>query len=282
MKKLSLAVIFLGMLVWAAVCLGANQIPPPDHASFYAQDRAHILNQDTRDYVNETGRELRAKTKAQVVVVTVPSLQGGVLEEYATDMFRTYGLGDARLNNGVLLLIALQEHQVRIEVGYGLEGALTDGFCGRVRDKFLTPAFKQQNYNKGIRDAYTLLAARVATEYKVSLSTLPPGTEKLVGEASRAAADPWWDVLLGKLVLVVVIAVPVWMLFRPVRVALYKFLQLFGYHKGEPYHDPRDQQAAGETGGNGGDHAGASDDNSDSGDSGGGGSSGGGGASGGW
>jgi uncharacterized protein len=280
MKKLSLAVIFLGMLAWAAVCLGANQIPPPDHASFYAQDRAHILSQATRDYVNETGRELRAKTKAQVVVVTVPSLNGSVLEEYATDMFRTYGLGDARLNNGVLLLVAMQEHQLRIEVGYGLEGALTDGFCGRVRDKFLTPAFKQQDYNKGIREAYTILAARVAAEAKVSLSTLPPGTEKLVGEASRAAADSWWDVLLGKLVLVVVIAVPVWMLFRPVRVALYKFLQLFGYHKGEPYQDPRDRHADTETG-TGGDHAGASDD-SDSGDSGGGGSSGGGGASGGW
>jgi uncharacterized membrane protein YgcG len=116
-----------------------------------------------------------------VVVVTVPSLNGSVLEEYATDMFRTYGLGDARLNNGVLLLVAMQEHQFRIEVGYGLEGAFTDGFCGRVRDKFLTPAFKQQDYNKGIREAYTILAARVAAEYKVSLSNLPPGTEKLVG-----------------------------------------------------------------------------------------------------
>jgi uncharacterized protein len=180
MKKLGLFFVVLAGLAWAGLCLAANQIPAPDHASFYAQDRAHILSQATKDYVNETGRELRSKTKAQVVVVTVPSLKGSVLEEYATDMFRTYGLGDARLNNGVLLLVALQEHQFRIEVGYGLEGALTDGFCGRVRDKFLTPAFKQQDYNKGIREAYTLLAARVAAEYKVSLSNLPPGTEKLV------------------------------------------------------------------------------------------------------
>ena len=111
MKKLGLFFVVLAGLAWAEFCLAANQMPAPDHASFYAQDRAHILNQDTRDYVNETGRELRAKTKAQVVVVTVPSLQGGVLEEYATDMFRTYGLGDARLNNGVLLLTAIEDRQ---------------------------------------------------------------------------------------------------------------------------------------------------------------------------
>ncbi|MCH4157804.1 MAG: TPM domain-containing protein [Acidaminococcaceae bacterium] len=282
MKKLGLFFVVLAGLAWAGLCLAANQIPAPDHASFYAQDRAHILSQATKDYVNETGRELRSKTKAQVVVVTVPSLKGSVLEEYATDMFRTYGLGDARLNNGVLLLVALQEHQFRIEVGYGLEGALTDGFCGRVRDKFLTPAFKQQDYNKGIREAYTLLAARVAAEYKVSLSNLPPGTEKLVETASRAPAAPWWDVILGKLVLVVVIAVPVWMLFRPVRVALYKFLQLFGYHKGEPYQDPRTpKDGAADQGGNG-DGANGRDSDGPGGDSGGGGSSGGGGASGGW
>ena len=140
--------------------------------SFYAQDNAGVLQSSTKDYINKLGRELRDKTKAQVVVVTVDTLDGFPVAEYGNALFRKYKLGDAELNNGCLLLVAVKDHKLRIEVGYGLEGALPDGYTGTVRDQYLTPAFKKNDFDKGISDGYTELVKKVAAEYKVNPWTL--------------------------------------------------------------------------------------------------------------
>ena len=81
-------------------------------------------------------KTLEKQTGAQIVVVTVQNLEGQSLEEYATELFRNYGIGDKEKNNGVLLLCAYEERQFRIEVGYGLEGTLTDGKTGRIQDEY--------------------------------------------------------------------------------------------------------------------------------------------------
>ena len=101
-------------------------------SDFYVNDYAKLLNESTKDYIISTNKSLYNQTGSQIVVVTVPSLDGDSLEEYATELFRNFGIGDKSKNNGVLLLLALQERQFRIEVGYGLEGVLTDGKTGRI------------------------------------------------------------------------------------------------------------------------------------------------------
>ena len=95
-------------------------VQPTDE--FYVNDSANLLSEDLEKYIVETNVTLNQKTGAQIVVVTVNSLEGQSLEEYATELFREYGIGDATKNNGVLLLLALEEREFRIEVGYGLEG----------------------------------------------------------------------------------------------------------------------------------------------------------------
>ena len=78
---------------------------------FYVNDYANLLSNETQKYIISVNRNLNSQTKAQVVVVTIPTLEGDSLEEYSTELFRSFGIGDKKLNNGVLILIALQERE---------------------------------------------------------------------------------------------------------------------------------------------------------------------------
>ena len=87
---------------------------------FYVNDYANLLTEDTKNYIINTNVNLQKQTGAQIVVVTVENLEGNSLEDYATELFRNFGIGDKTKNNGILMLLALEEREFRIEVGYGL------------------------------------------------------------------------------------------------------------------------------------------------------------------
>ncbi len=95
----------------------------------------------------------------EIAVLTIPSLQGDSLEEFATRTFREWGIGNEATDNGVLLLIVEDERAVRIEVGYGLEGAITDLDSGRIIRNIITPAFREGDYYVGTKAALETLAA---------------------------------------------------------------------------------------------------------------------------
>ena len=95
-------------------------------------------------------KELEDKSSIQLVVATVKSLQGSDVETYTNELFRFWKLGEAKKNNGALLLIAPAEHKVRIEVGYGLEGTLTDALSKVIIANAIAPRFKAGNYGDGI------------------------------------------------------------------------------------------------------------------------------------
>ena len=137
----------------------------------YIVDTADMVSAEDATQIEKIGAELRAKTKAEIVVVTVPTLGGTDIESYANELFRSWGIGDARLNNGVLLLIAKDDRAFRIEVGYGLEGAITDGYAGSVLDA-MKGEFRKENYSPAILTAYVTLAQKAAAEYGVALESL--------------------------------------------------------------------------------------------------------------
>ena len=141
---------------------------------FYVNDYARKLSSDTKEYIMNMNIELQKKTGAQIVVVTVQSLGGQSIEEYATELFRKFGIGDKEKNNGVLLLCSTGDRLFRIEVGYGLEGRLTDGKTGRIQDEYIIPYLKE-NDDGGIRNGFTAILNEVASEYGVTIS----GTDKL-------------------------------------------------------------------------------------------------------
>lgn len=139
---------------------------------FYVNDYANLLSTDVEQYIISTNKTLNSQTGAQIVVVTVKNLEGQSLEEYATALFRKFGIGDKTKNNGVLMLLALEERQMRIEVGYGLEGVLTDGKTGRIQDEYIIPYLKDNNWNEGIRNGYSKILEEVANEYQVDVGEI--------------------------------------------------------------------------------------------------------------
>lgn len=141
---------------------------------FYVNDYANLLNEETKEYIISTNKSLCSQTGAQIVVVTVPSLDGDSLEDYATTLFRNFGIGDKNKNNGVLLLLALEERKFRVEVGYGLEGVLPDGKTGRIQDEYIIPYLKQNNWNDGIKNGYNAILEVVAKEYNVEVGAEAP------------------------------------------------------------------------------------------------------------
>ena len=115
-------------------------------------DYAAVLDPAERRALEDEIRSLDRDTLAEVAVVTVASLDGLSVEDYAERLFNTWGIGKAATDNGVLVLVAVNDRQMRIEVGYGLEGVLPDGLAGAViRDTFL-PAFRDGQMRQGILD----------------------------------------------------------------------------------------------------------------------------------
>jgi uncharacterized protein len=115
-----------------------------------AVDSANIIPQAVSDRVTAKLASLEAESGIQLVVATVKSLEGDYIEHYANTLFRAWGLGEKQKNNGVLLLVAPNDRKVRIEVGYGLEGTLTDALSKIIITNAMTPRFKAGDYGGGI------------------------------------------------------------------------------------------------------------------------------------
>ena len=113
-------------------------------------DQAKIIPADTRNAIEPKLVDLETKSGIQLVVATVTSLEGQEIEPYANELFRSWKLGEKDKNNGVLLLVAPNEHRVRIEVGYGLEGTLTDALSKVIITNAITPRFKAGDFSGGI------------------------------------------------------------------------------------------------------------------------------------
>ena len=125
--------LILLLLVFSFIRVGA--IVQPSY-EFFVNDQANILSSSTEEYIISKSAELERADGTQIVVVTVKNLEGISIEQYANELFETYGIGDKDRNNGLLLLLALEEREFRVEVGYGLEGILPDGKTGRFQFLF--------------------------------------------------------------------------------------------------------------------------------------------------
>ncbi|WP_110931566.1 TPM domain-containing protein [Paenibacillus bouchesdurhonensis] len=181
---------------------------PQSQGDIYVQDFEHLLSAEQARYLLSLGRALEDRTKAQIAVLTVPSLGDESIEEYALQALRAYELGDAKLNNGVLLLVSLGDNQpgnrqVRIEVGYGLEGALPDGKTGRIIDQVTIPYIVNQQPGQGIVETYKMLYNEVAKEYGVE--ELNPQEITLPNSANSGEGGGFsilWLILIGAFLLI--------------------------------------------------------------------------------
>lgn len=133
----------------------------PGKPAGYVNDFANIIDAGTKSSIEGKLQTLDRVSGIQVSVVTVKSLGGDTIENYAVQLFQEWGIGRAKRDTGVLLLVAPNEREVKIEVGYGLEGDLTDIQSGIIIRNIIIPAFKESNYSKGISDATDAIIAIV-------------------------------------------------------------------------------------------------------------------------
>ena len=143
-----------------------KSLPKPNPPSLVV-DYANIISSHDQQQLNQKLIAIDDSSSNQIVVAIVQSLNGEVLEEVALNTFREWGIGNKKTNNGVLLLIALDERKVRIEVGYGLEGAIPDITAKDIIERDIKPAFRQGHYYSGINDAVDDIAKAAVGEYKV-------------------------------------------------------------------------------------------------------------------
>jgi len=116
----------------------------------YVNDFAEMLSADFRDSLEGDLTRFEEETSAEIAVVTVNSLEGTYVEDYAVRLFEQWGIGKKEEDNGLLLLIAKEDREFRIEVGYGLEPIITDGRAGRILREQMAPSFKEENYDQGV------------------------------------------------------------------------------------------------------------------------------------
>ena len=135
------------VLGFAALVAFALDYPP---LTGRVVDQANVISAQSRGALETKLKELEDKSSIQLVVATVKSLQGSDIETYANGLLRFWKLGQAQKNNGVLLLVAPAEHKVRIEVGYGLEGTLTDALSSVIIASAVIPRFKAGDFSGGI------------------------------------------------------------------------------------------------------------------------------------
>lgn len=160
----SLRFLVLLMLIAAGFAGQAQRAVPP-HNAVWVHDEANVLSASAKAQMEALLQAHRDSTSTQIAVLIVPSLEGEDIDGYGVRVFEEWKLGQKGKDNGVLFLIAMQERQMRIEVGYGLEGVLTDALSSRINRNEVAPYFRQGNYEAGIQAGVVGIIKAVAGEY---------------------------------------------------------------------------------------------------------------------
>ncbi|EPW8572807.1 TPM domain-containing protein [Morganella morganii] len=154
-------------------------------------DTAGLLTAGERSSIEQKLNSLRERTGAQIAVLTVKTTGSRDIESYAEKVFNQWRLGRISIDDGILLLVAADDRAMRIEVGYGLEGAVSDAAANRILNDYFIPNFKMGNYAGGINDTVDALIAKVRNE------PLPPVTTPAFFIAKQAEPVGWIDIVLG-------------------------------------------------------------------------------------
>ena len=155
-------------LLWLSLALAAHaqDIPPRPSPQRLVNDLAHVMQPQEVDALERKLVAYDDSTSSQIAVVTVPTIGDNDLFDYAQKLYQAWGIGRKGKDNGLLVLVAIKEHQVRIHTGYGLEGAVPDALAKRITSSTMAPAFKQNQYYAGLDRGTDQLIALAKGEYK--------------------------------------------------------------------------------------------------------------------
>lgn len=160
----------------------------------YVADYANVINDGDEHSLNGILQELEQKTGAQYIVLTVQTTEGVPIEEFALQHAEKWKLGQRGKDNGMLFVLAAKDRRYRFEVGYGLEGFVTDQYCGRVGREVLEPYLKKGDYSQGIREANLRVVSQIAAKAGVTLTGMP--TLRPIQTGRRSGGLPCCSFLL--------------------------------------------------------------------------------------
>ncbi len=160
------------IIVFYILCLSfvkanTQDILPVPNPPRLVTDKAAILSTQQVEILEQKLVALDDTSSNQIAIVAIQSLNGYDVADYANKLFRDWKIGNKKTNNGVLILVAPNERRIRIEVGYGLEGAIPDITANDIIDNIITPRFKEGNFYAGLDGAVDALSAAAVGEYKV-------------------------------------------------------------------------------------------------------------------
>jgi uncharacterized protein len=180
-----------------ATAVNAQPIPAP---TGFVTDTAGALRPETRTRLTRLLEELQQKTGAEIAVLTVASTAPLDDFSYAMKVVETWKPGKKGADTGVLVLLAVNDHKLRILTGYGVEGVLPDGLVGEIQDRDMVPAFRAGNVDDGMWRGVASLASYIAADKGVTLTGVPAPRPR-----QAPSGPPGWIVLLGVVVIIIVL-----------------------------------------------------------------------------
>jgi len=137
-------------------------------------DFANVISPQYEQKLTQVTGELLKKTGVSVVVVTMPDIGGEDYNEYANRLYAAWGIGKKGQDRGVLIFVTLKERKMRIETGYGIEGLIPDGLAGEIRDQYIVPYLKRNQFGEGLLNGTLAIASIIAKDARVNLTGQVP------------------------------------------------------------------------------------------------------------
>lgn len=188
----------------------------------YVNDFADLLSSETEAQLNNLIGELERKTTAQIAIITLDTIAPETIEGYAVKLFKKWGIGQKGKDNGVLILVAVKERKTRIEVGYGLEGAIPDAKAFAIYKKIMVPHFQAGDFDKGIARATGAVAGLIAQEYGVEIGDLASVPVYIKDARPQSACGKFLGLLFPLLLFILIFGL---------RMGLFGFLLLGSGHR---------------------------------------------------
>jgi uncharacterized protein len=208
---------WLALLVFlCALSLRAESVDKVPAPTAYINDYANVFHSLPQSRMEDICKELHDKTRAQIFVVTINKLDDSSIEQFANDLFHKWKIGEKKTDRGALILLAVDDHKYRIEVGYGLEGILNDGKVGDI-GRTMLPDLRAANYDAAATTSLRAVAKTIADDSHVTLDALqqaapvPAPTSALAHPDNNQSIPTWlfwciWFGIVGFVITMIIIA----------------------------------------------------------------------------
>ncbi len=169
------------------------QLAVPEHGGVWVHDEANVLSASTKAQLEAVLKAERDSTSNQIAILIIPSLEGDDIDSYGLRVAEAWKLGTKDNDNGALLLISIKDRKVRIDVGQGLEGVLTDAMSSRINRNEIAPRFRQEDYDGGVSAGVIAIIQTIKGQY---VNTDQP-------QRKRSGRSPWLTVIFIIVLLII-------------------------------------------------------------------------------